>query len=166
MVGSGSPAAPRSAAQRLLLAWATLGFVGFLPGPRGTWAALAALPVCWLLALPGSIWLYGAALLAVAATSVPAAGAAERLLGGKDPKPVVIDEAAGMLLTMFAVPMSGPALTAGFLLFRLFDVAKVFPANRLERLPGGLGIVADDLMAAIYANLALRAGLRLWTAIG
>jgi phosphatidylglycerophosphatase A len=89
------------------------------------------------------------------------AGAAERHFGRRDPGQVVIDEVMGMLVTMFGVGTGWPGALAGFLFFRAADIVKPFPANRLERLPGGLGVMADDLMAAVYANLALRVLLAL-----
>jgi phosphatidylglycerophosphatase A len=67
---------------------------------------------------------------------------------------------------MLAIPVSVVTVAMGFFLFRFFDVAKVFPANRLERQPGGFGIVADDLVAGLYANLVLQVGLRLLPAAG
>jgi phosphatidylglycerophosphatase A len=84
---------------------------------------------------------------------------------GHDAKAIVIDEVAGMLITFLFVPMpesaSGQwlALGAGFLLFRIFDVTKPFPAGRAQNLPGGQGVVMDDVVAGVYANVLLRAGL-------
>ena len=75
----------------------------------------------------------------------------------------MIDEVAGMLVTLFLVPVGWAGAIGAFLLFRLSDIVKPYPANRLERLPGGLGIMADDVMAGVYANLALR--LCLWSLI-
>ncbi len=88
-----------------------------------------------------------------------ASGVAEKHFSATDPGPAVIDEVMGMLATMFMNPSGWVSAGAGFFLFRLFDVIKPYPANRFERLPGGIGIMADDLMAAIYANLALRLSL-------
>lgn len=81
---------------------------------------------------------------------------AERHFGTRDPGAVVIDEVLGMIVTLFMNPVGwGGALTA-FFLFRIADVLKPFPANVVERLPGGLGVMADDAVAAVYANVALR----------
>ena len=91
--------------------------------------------------------------------SSSASGAAQssaRYFGYNDPGPVVVDEVMGMLVTLFLNPVSWDGVLVGFLLFRLFDIIKPYPAPRLERLHGGLGIMADDAMAAVYANLALR----------
>jgi phosphatidylglycerophosphatase A len=81
---------------------------------------------------------------------------AERHFGANDPGQVVIDEVMGMLITLFLNPVGWAGAAGAFLLFRIADIVKPFPANRLERLPGGIGVMADDGMAAIYANLALR----------
>jgi phosphatidylglycerophosphatase A len=82
---------------------------------------------------------------------------AERYFGSIDPGPIVIDEVVGMLITLAFLPVGLAAAFAGFLLFRVFDVIKPFPAGRLERLHGGLGVMSDDAMAAVYANVSLRA---------
>jgi phosphatidylglycerophosphatase A len=81
---------------------------------------------------------------------------AEQYFGGIDPGPVVIDEVLGMLMTLAFIPVTLTGAIVGFVLFRLFDVIKPFPAGRLEALHGGFGVMADDAMAAIYANIALR----------
>ena len=89
-------------------------------------------------------------------------GVAERYFGRTDPGQVVMDEVVGMLITLFLNPVGWAGALGGFLLFRIADVIKPYPANRLEGLHGGLGVMADDAMAAVYANLALRACLWLW----
>lgn len=85
---------------------------------------------------------------------------AERYFGGVDPGPIVMDEVVGMLITLAFIPVGWSGALVGFVLFRIFDVIKPFPAGRLEALHGGLGVMADDAMAAVYANLSLR--LVLW----
>ena len=84
---------------------------------------------------------------------------AERHFGTTDPGAGVIDEVAGMLLTLYLLPATWTIAIVGFVVFRAFDIVKPFPARRLESLHGGWGMMADDLMAAIYANLALRAAI-------
>ena len=103
---------------------------------------------------------------AIYAVGVDAAGAMERQWG-HDPKAVVIDEALGYLVSVAGLPASAATATAGLLLFRLLDVVKPPPARQSERLPGGWGIMTDDLVAGAYANLLLRAGrwvLNAWAA--
>lgn len=135
----------------------SFGYVGFFPiapGTAGSFAALALYAVVrWV-----NVSAFELALIAgVFVVGVWAAGGTERALGRKDPGPVVIDEVLGMLVTLALLPWSLAGVLAGFLIFRLFDVVKPYPAGRLERLPGGLGIMADDAMAGVYAHLALRA---------
>jgi phosphatidylglycerophosphatase A len=98
------------------------------------------------------------------ALGVWAASAAERHFGGTDPGPVVIDEVVGMLVTLAFIPVGVTAAIAGFVLFRIFDVIKPYPADRLEQLHGGLGVMADDAMAGVYANLSLRVAI--WLSAG
>jgi phosphatidylglycerophosphatase A len=88
-----------------------------------------------------------------------AAHQAERIIGRKDPGAIVIDEVAGMTLSVLPLPLTPAVLAAGFVLFRIFDIVKPFPANVSQRLSGGVGVMADDLVAGVYA-LALLWGVR------
>jgi phosphatidylglycerophosphatase A len=97
-----------------------------------------------------------AVIIALFAAGVWAGSIAERYFGGIDPGPIVLDEVVGMLITLAFLPVGWSGAVAGFVLFRIFDVIKPFPAARFEKLHGGLGVMADDAMAAIYANLSLR----------
>jgi phosphatidylglycerophosphatase A len=85
----------------------------------------------------------------------------EEDLGCIDPGPIVIDEVMGMLITLFLIPVGWGGMLLGFLLFRALDVAKPFPARQLERLHGGYGVMLDDAMAGVYANLLLRGAYHL-----
>lgn len=89
---------------------------------------------------------------------------AERSFGGIDPGPVVIDEVVGMLITLAFIPVGWSGALAGFFLFRVFDVFKPYPAGRFEQLHGGLGVMADDAMAGVYANISLRVVMWLFPA--
>ena len=95
-------------------------------------------------------------IVALAAAGVALTRPCEEDLRCVDPGPIVIDEVMGMLMTLFMIPVGWFGILLGFLLFRALDVMKPFPARQLERLHGGLGVMADDAMAAIYANLLLR----------
>jgi phosphatidylglycerophosphatase A len=139
---------------------ATAGGLGRAPLAPGTVASLVTAGVLWLLALS---WPALAVLfVAVTLLGTWAADVAERTLAVKDPGAIVVDEVAGMILAVLAVPLTPAALVAGFLLFRVFDIVKPFPANAAQRLPGGLGVMVDDLIAGAYALalllLARRAG--------
>ena len=105
-------------------------------------------------------------MLAVAAVGIWAADVAAPRLGAKDPGPVVVDEAAGLMVTLLGVPIGFASVAAAFVLFRIMDILKPPPARRAEALPGGWGIMADALIAGVYAAAALRAGLYLGARIG
>jgi phosphatidylglycerophosphatase A len=149
---------------RLAIFICTFGYIGYAPFAPGTFGSLAGLAVYGILRWIGSPLAEVAAIAALSAAGIWAGTIAERFFGGIDPGPVVIDEVAGMLITLAFIPVGPSGAVAGFMLFRLFDVIKPFPAGRLERLHGGLGVMADDAMAAVYANLALR--LARWAAPG
>ncbi len=128
--------------------------VGYAPVAPGTFGSIFGL-LLWLV-LPGQPVAQAAAIAAIFAAGVWSAGLAEEHFKGTDPGPVVIDEVMGMLVTLFLNPVGWGGALLGFFLFRAFDVLKPYPANRFEKLHGGLGIMADDFMAAVYANLVLR----------
>ena len=139
--------------------WATLAATFFgagrlKPGP-GTCGSLATV-IVWALASslipPASrTWATIVAAAAVNFFGIPAATRVARAYGSKDPQFVVIDEVAGQLVSLIAVPLAWKTFLAGFILFRVFDIWKPFPIRRLERLPEGTGIVVDDLGAGLYA---------------
>jgi len=128
---------------------ATVGGIGFVPGAPGTVASALVAIVLWLVPTPRVTLLL--ALVAVVVVGTVAAHIAERALGGQDPGAIVVDEVAGMLVAVLLDPSSPVIVAIGFLLFRLFDIAKPFPADSAQRLPGGLGVMVDDLVAGFYA---------------
>ena len=132
--------------------------LGYLPVAPGTWGSLGALLV-WAPFRASHPAFEGPGIVLLSLLAVHAAGHAARVLRTSDPSVVVIDEAAGMALTLVALPSVPSLLNLGlaFLLFRLFDVVKPFPLRRLERFPGGWGIVLDDLGAGLYAAVILSA---------
>jgi phosphatidylglycerophosphatase A len=135
---------------------ATVGYCGYFPiapGTVGSAAGLVVYALVWWVHSPG---LETGLILGLFALGIWAGTTAERYFGGIDPGPIVIDEVVGMLITLAFIPVGWSAALAGFVLFRIFDVIKPYPAGRFERLHGGLGVMADDAMAAVYANLSLR----------
>ncbi len=139
--------------------WATLiatffGAGRMRPGP-GTWGSAATVLLWWLLArevpLAWQPWMALGLGLLVVAIGIPAATRVARAAALKDPQFVVIDEVAGQLIALIAVPASWKCLLAGFILFRGFDIVKPPPVRQLERLPEGTGIVIDDVGAGLYA---------------
>jgi phosphatidylglycerophosphatase A len=131
--------------------------VGYVPIAPGTFGSAVGLLI-WF-ALPSSPLVHAAVIVAIFAVGCWSGSVAERHFGRTDPGHVVIDEVAGMLVTLFLVPVGWIGAVSAFLLFRISDIIKPYPANRLEALPGGIGIMADDVMAGVYANLALRVAL-------
>lgn len=140
---------------------ASFGYVGYFPFAPGTAGSLAALALFAFIRWIGVPMVELGAIVAVFAIGVWSASGTEAALGRKDPGIVVIDEVLGMLITLALLPVSIPGVMAGFLLFRVFDVIKPYPAAQLEHLHGGLGIMADDAVAGLYAYLVLR--LLMWT---
>lgn len=149
-----------SVKERLAFVLATGFGSGYSPFAPGTAGSAVGLLFVWgmsYLTLPGQI----AAVLIVTVLSMIAAEIVARSTGLKDPGLIVADEIAGMMVTMIAIPLSATSLVLGFILFRVMDVVKPPPARQFEHFKGGIGIVADDLMAGIYAHLALRGVLML-----
>lgn len=131
--------------------WAATGFgVGRAPFAPGTWGTLLALPL-YLLLRDVSIAMYAVVVLTLFVVGAWICGVAERRLGRHDHGAIVWDEVVGYLITLWQAPRGWFWVVAGFVLFRLFDIWKPFPLARLERLPGGLGVMADDAGAGIYA---------------
>jgi phosphatidylglycerophosphatase A len=169
----------RSPSDYLALAVATCG-VGYMPLAPGTWGSMVGVAL-YLLVREGSLRFFGSPfggrdgfgmiaeslfktmmlvlIVVVTLAGVWAATRVEKLLGRKDPGVVVVDEVAGQLIAFLFVPLSKTlhwwAIAAAFLLFRLFDIWKPYPARRLEALEFGLGIMADDLIAGVYAAICM-----------
>jgi phosphatidylglycerophosphatase A len=141
---------------RLAVLVATVAYCGYSPVAPGTVGSAAGLVVYLLVRWSGSSAVEVALILGLFAAGVWAATTAERYFGGVDPGPVVIDEVVGMLITLAFNPVGVSGAIAGFVLFRVLDVIKPYPAGRFERLHGGLGVMSDDAMAAVYANISLR----------
>src|SRR5262249_14114604 len=145
----------RGARPLLSLAIVTAFGVGYVPVAPGTFGSAVGLAL-WK-GLPASVIVQAVVIVALMVVGSIAGTTVERYFGKSDPRQMIVDEVMGMLITLFMNPVGWTGALVGFLLFRFTDVVKPYPANRLERLPGGLGVMADDAMAAVYANLALRA---------
>ncbi|MGD9090574.1 MAG: phosphatidylglycerophosphatase A [Desulfobacterales bacterium] len=141
---------------RLVLLLATGFFVGYVPVAPGTFGTLIGLPLCYLL----SGIQIGLSVILVAlfiGLSITLASAAEKILSQKDAAQIVIDEIAGLLVTFVGLPFNLQTAVLGFIIFRVFDILKPVPIGWLDtRVSGGSGIVVDDVVAGIYANLVLR----------
>ncbi len=153
----------RNDLDRFIRAFVTGLGVGYLPLAPGTWASLATLlpvvAVHWLFPLHETIVL-GSLVALLTFPAVVFSTRFSRSEGDPDPSKIVIDEILGQMLCLLFVPVSAVSLGAGFLLFRFFDIVKPFPVRNSEKLPGGMGIVCDDLLAGLYAGLCLK--LLIW----
>ena len=142
--------------ERLGVFVATCGYIGYAPVAPGTFGSAAGLAVFAAVRAGGSIWIEPTVIVGLFAIGIWSAAIAERYFGGIDPGPIVMDEVVGMLITLALLPVTLTGAIVGFLIFRAFDVIKPWPSGRFEKLPGGLGVMADDGMAAVYANLVMR----------
>jgi len=145
--------------QRISILIASALRIGFIPGAPGTYASIATTLVFYLVFLVS--WrilpsLHLSAVCLITIIGVLTAADVSRHTGEEDPSFVVIDEVAGQLITFLFLPVTGLNLILGTLAFRLFDIWKPYPIRRLEPLKNGVGIMADDLLAGIYANLVLQ----------
>jgi len=159
-----------------IIVWVAQGFgVGRIPFAPGTWGSLLGIGWSWLLLWPGSAGLYALGIIAGALAAIELCGAAERILGQHDPGSVVLDEIVAVPIALGGYVglwwwQSGelphparlsqwwPAAAGAFALFRLFDIWKPWPIRRLQTLPGGWGVVADDLAAGVSAAIVLWVG--------
>lgn len=151
----------------LSLAFSTLG-VGYLPLAPGTWGSMVGVAVyvaaAWLSfeyqGLIGGLACFAIVAFLMTALCIVSFLASKRtaeLMDGKDPQIVVVDEFAGQLLTFafISFTLSWPLILTGFILFRVFDIWKPYPIKHFEEIPDGIGIVADDLVAGVYAGVVL-----------
>jgi phosphatidylglycerophosphatase A len=144
---------------RLSLTLASGFYIGFIPGAPGTYASIAT-TILYYLAYHHFRWipphLHMSVLCLISMAGVLTSALVSKHTGTKDPSYVVIDEVAGQLLTFLWVPFGALNLILGTIAFRIFDIWKPYPIRKLESFENGVGVMADDLLAGIYANLALQ----------
>ena len=141
---------------RFGLLLATCGYLGYVPVAPGTFGSAAGLAVFFAVRQTGSVGIELAAIVLLFAVGIWSGTVAEHHFGGIDPAPIVLDEVVGMMITLALLPVNLTGAIVGFVVFRILDVVKPWPSARFETLPGGLGVMADDGMAAIYGNLIMR----------
>jgi phosphatidylglycerophosphatase A len=142
--------------RRLGVFIATCGYIGYAPVAPGTFGSAVGLLVFYAVRSTGSIAVELATIVVLFLVGIWSGTEAEHYFGGTDPAPVVLDEVFGMLITLALLPVNIVGALVGFLVFRILDVFKPWPSAQLEHLPGGLGVMADDGMAAIYGNLVMQ----------
>ena len=141
---------------KLILFFATWFCSGLTPFAPGTWGSLAALPFA-AAAYSSGIAVSAISLVIIFIFSIPVSGTASKIFKTHDASSIVIDEAAGIFVTLFLIPVSWATVIAGFVLFRFFDILKPFPIGLIDKkVKGGAGIVLDDVMAGVFANVGLR----------
>jgi len=134
------------------------GYSALAPGTVGS-----AIGVLLFWPMAAIAWPWQAAASAILfVVGALAAGRVARRVNRKDPGIVVVDEVVGQWVTLTALPFTPVTAGLGFLLFRVMDIVKPWPARDLESVPGGWGIMADDVAAGVYANLVVRVGLLVW----
>jgi phosphatidylglycerophosphatase A len=150
------PAAGAARALTLPVLVASVGGLGFVPFAPGTFGSIPGVVLAIALRAVAPWWAEAVAIVVLFAAGVWAATAAEEYFGRIDPGPVVIDEVVGMLITTLFLPLSWTGWLAAFLAFRACDVVKPFPAGRAERLPGGFGVMCDDVLAGVWGYAIMR----------
>jgi len=138
---------------------ATFFYIGYIPVAPGTSASLVGM--FFYLFFCQNIVVYALIFVVVFFLGFFVSDLAEKSLGEKDPSCIVIDEVAGSMITFFMLPLMPSVLITAFFLFRAFDMFKIYPVNKFEDLKGGVGVMMDDVIAGVYANLLMHAALKL-----
>ncbi|MDD5130829.1 MAG: phosphatidylglycerophosphatase A [Candidatus Omnitrophica bacterium] len=138
----------------------TVFFIGYLPLVPGTFGSIAGVGLFYLLK-GAAVFTYLSVILAVIVLGLVVCGRTEKLLNKKDPGCIVIDEVAGMLLALSFLPYDFKIVFLAFLIFRILDTLKPYPASRLQNRHGAVGVMGDDLVAGIYTNIVLQIILKL-----
>lgn len=156
MASGGPEHRGQTLAHRLGVFVATCGYIGYAPVAPGTFGSAAGLVVFAAVRWSGSPVVELATIAVLFAVGIWSGTVAEHHFGGVDPGPIVMDEVVGMLITLALLPVTPAGAIVGFFVFRILDIIKPWPSGGFEKLPGGLGVMADDGMAAIYGNLVMR----------
>ncbi len=143
---------------KIIASFFYLGYIPFAPGTAGSLGALGI----YLLCCRNNFTLHTIVLCLLCVLGFLVCGEAERIFQKKDAPRIVIDEAAGMFLALWALKLDLTLIIVAFFVFRALDAAKVYPTNKLEQLPGALGVMADDLCAGLYTNIALQIATRIF----
>ena|SRR3989338_3929317 len=138
--------------------FATFFYVGYFPVAPGSAASL--LGGAFYLFLYFNVVAYLFVFIAITALGFLVCGRVENSVGKKDPSCIVIDEVAGAMIAFFMLPLNLSVFITAFFLFRAFDMFKVYPINRLEKLPGSAGVMMDDIVSGLYTNLIMQFALK------
>jgi phosphatidylglycerophosphatase A len=149
----------RTVSDNLILFLSSGTYLGYIPIASGTFGTLWGIPLAYRLS-GYALWLQLLLIAAAIGAAIYLADRAEKIWNRKDPSRVVIDEIVGYLVTVAGLPFTWKTAVWGFFIFRVLDILKPFPVRTIDRsLPGGWGIVLDDVLAGVYGNILLRLGL-------
>ncbi len=140
----------------------TFFYVGYFPIASGSLASVCGLLLAVIFS--SSLWMYSGVILIFTALGLGLSGKMEEALSEKDPPCVVIDEVVGMMIALFGITLSPARLITAFFLFRAFDMFKIYPVQRFEKMDGAYGIMFDDIVAGFYTNLIMRISMALSSA--
>ena len=140
---------------------ATFFYTGYFPMASGSFASIFGAMI--YIIFQNNPVVYFGLLIIFVILGFPAATYVEKNEGKKDPGCIVIDEVVGMMIAFIGLPLNWPVVLVTFFVFRAFDMFKIFPGNRFEKIPGGVGIMLDDVMAGLYTNLLMQLALYLAT---
>jgi len=143
----------------IVITLGTFFYIGYMPFAPGTFGSLAGLFIFWLIKGDAFFCILAAAVLTIIGFLV--SGRAEKIINRKDPSVIVIDEVSGILISLIFIPYDLKLVVLAFLLFRILDTLKPYPAGKLQNLKGSLGIMIDDIIAGIYTNIILQLVIRL-----
>ena len=141
--------------QKLIKIIASSLGLGYIPWFPGTWTSLAVIIVFWFWNPQGNAWIIFTLVTILVAMMV--AHSAEKYFHNKDDKKITIDEIAGMAIALSLIPHNIWLIVLAFILFRIFDISKIFPLRKIEKQPGAWGLVGDDIVAGIYTHLIMYA---------
>ena len=147
---------------KLVKMLSTWFYVGNIPGAPGT--AASAVAVLMAVIFSPNIFLYILVSVIVTVLGFKVSGRMEKILDRKDPGSIVIDEVAGIMVAFFLLPLTLPVVITAFFLFRAFDMFKIYPADKFEKIEGATGVMTDDLIAGFYTNIVMQFAIR-WAGI-
>jgi phosphatidylglycerophosphatase A len=139
--------------QKLIKIIASSLGLGYIPWFPGTWTSLVVIIVFWFWNPQGNVWTIFTLVAILVAMMV--ANSAEKYFHNKDDQKITIDEVAGMAIALLFIPHNAWLIILAFILFRIFDISKIFPLRKIEKQPGAWGLVGDDVVAGIYTHLIM-----------
>ena len=143
---------------KLVKLLSTFFYIGYLPLAPGSMATIAGALIAYC--LRDQIPAYVLVFAAITACGFLVSDRMEKIVGQKDPTCIVIDEVSGVMIAFFLLPFSWPVIFTAFFLFRAFDMFKIYPVNKFEPMPGGVGVMMDDIVAGVYTNIVMQIAIR------